>query len=358
MSIFSRYMARLFLKPFVFGLGLFAVLIFLGDMFDHMHQLMRTKASLWVILQYLWLEVPYWGIRTIPMATLLATLVAITGFVQSGEWLAVQACGFEAKTFWKPLLWCALGVTALSFVAQETILPVCFHRARQLLQRRIHPEGEWDLYSDITLVVGPEQFISAKEFKPSAGRLTRPVLDTLGPDGASDLLDAKLALWDEAAQRWVFHDGIERLSDRDGVKEKPFTEKTSNLSIPPRNLVPRTADPDEMSLRELLDYSRRMRRLGVPVTPLIVAAHAKTSYPFTNVVLCALGIPIALRLRRSPKAVSFCVAMVLSFFYLWVMELAKALGASGRLPPVAAAWSANVLFVLLAVWLFRRWQAE
>jgi len=82
-----------------------------------------------------------------------------------------------------------------------------------------------------------------------------------------------------------------------------------------------------MSLRELLDYSRRMRRLGVPVTPLIVAAHAKTSYPFTNVVLCALGIPIALRLRRSPKAVSFCVAMVLSFFYLWVMELAKALGA-------------------------------
>jgi len=356
-GIFWWYMVRRFLKPFLFGLGLFAVLIFLSDMFNNIHHLMRSQASIWVILQYLWLDIPYWGVRTIPMATLLATLVAITGFIQSGEWLAVQACGFETKTFWKPLLWCALGVTGLCFAAQETVLPICFHRARQIWRERIHPEWEAELYYNISVVAGPDRFISAKEFMPKRGRLERPLLDYVGPGGMARQLDARVALWDAAAQRWVFHHGVERRFGADRVEEAAFTEKVSDFDVAPRDLIPHTTDPDEMSLWELLRYSRRMRRLGVPVMALHVAAHAKAAYPFTNVVICALGIPIALRLRRSPKVVSFCVAMGLSFIYLWVIELGKALGVSGHLPPVAAAWSANLAFAGLAVWLIRRWEA-
>ena len=71
MKIFTRYMAQRFMAPFFMGLGLFALLIFLGDMFDKMGTLVRSKAGLLIILQYLWLEVPYWTVRVIPMATLL-----------------------------------------------------------------------------------------------------------------------------------------------------------------------------------------------------------------------------------------------------------------------------------------------
>ena len=130
------------------------------------------------------------------------------------------------------------------------------------------------------------------------------------------------------------------------------------MDLSPRTLIPRTVDPDEMSLLELLSYSRRMRRLGVPVTQLRVAAHAKLAYPFTNVILCALGIPIALRLRRSPMVVNFCVAMALSFLFLWFMELGKALGSGGYLPPMAAAWIPNLVFGAVAAWFIRRWAIQ
>ncbi|MDD5655639.1 MAG: LptF/LptG family permease [Elusimicrobia bacterium] len=356
LRIFTWYMVRRFFKPFFFGLGIFAVLIFLGDMFNKMHLLMKSSASLLVIMEYLWLEVPYWTVRTIPMATLLATLVAITGFMQSGEWLAVQSCGFQTKTFWRPLLGCAMGVTLLSFAAQETILPAAFQRAGRLWQERIHPEWEWDLFSDIALVAGPDHFISAREFKPSAGRLTRPLLDDFGPDGVAFQLDAKLALWDAAAKRWIFYDGVSRSFDQGRLRELPFRSKVSDFDVPPRSLIPRTTNPDEMSLRELLRYCKRRRLMGDSVTALKVAAHAKLAYPFVNLVICALGIPIALRLRRSPRVASFCVALALSFLYLWVIELGRALGAGGRLPPLAAAWSPNVVFAALAAVLLKKWE--
>ncbi|MCX5797144.1 MAG: LptF/LptG family permease [Elusimicrobia bacterium] len=355
MSIFSWYMVRRFSKPFLFGLGLFAVLIFLGDLFNKMHQLMKSHASLWIILQYLWLDVPYWGVRIIPMATLLATLVAITGFIQSGEWLAGQACGFESRTFWKPLVGCALAVTVLCFAAQETILPACYHRVRQLWEDRIYPEWDWDVFQGVAFVVGPERFVSAQTLFVKAGQLERPVLEDVGTDGVARQLDALKASWDASLGRWVFLDGVERIFDKGVMRETPFKRKVSELDLPPRTLVPKTVDPDEMSLLELLSYSRRMRRLGAPVTQLRVAAHAKVAYPFTNVIFCALGIPIAMRLRRSPMVVNFCVAMAISFLFLWFIELGKALGASGRLPPVAAAWTPNLVFGGLAAGFIKRW---
>lgn len=357
MRIFTRYMAARFFTPFLYGLGVFAILIFLGDMFDKMNHLVKSSASLGIILQYLWLEVPYWTVRVIPMASLLATLLAITGFIRSGEWLAVQSCGFRTHDFWKPLLWCSLLVTVLSFVAQETVLPACYNRARRLWRDVIHPEWEWDKYHDIALAGKEGQFIQAKLFNVKEGRMERPILEKVGAEGVERQLDAQEALWSQERGAWLFYRGVERRFNPGRVTEAPFTQLESDLRLPPRQLVTRTKSADEMSLLELLRYSSHMHHLGVSPRQFRVEAHAKLAYPFTNLILCALGIPVALRLRRSGKAVSFAVALVLSLFYLWVIELGKALGYGGRLPPAAAAWTANLVFGLASAWMLRRYDA-
>ena len=354
MRIFTRYMAGRFLKPFLFSLGLFALLIFLGDMFDKMHHLVKSKASIGTILQYLWLQVPYWAVRTIPMATLLATLTALTGFMQSGEWIAAQSSGIKTSEFWKPLLWCALGVTALSFLAQETILPACYQRSRRLWQDSIHPEWEWDKYFDIALVGAPGEFVQAKLFLPKDGLMERPLFEKVGPGGIERQLDATKALWDAPRGKWVFHDGVERVFKDGQLLEIPFTTLDSPLTAPPRNLIPRTRNPDEMSIGEIRRYAERIAHLGVPARNLEVAAHGKIAYPFSNLVICALGIPIALRLRRAPKVAVFCLALGVSFFYLWFIEIGRALGSSGTLPPAAAAWTANFVFGAAAATMLSR----
>lgn len=355
MSIFTRYMALRFLKPFFYGLALFAILIFLGDTFDKMNQIVKSKAPIWIILESLWLSVPYWAVRVIPMATLLATLVAIGGFVHSGEWLATQSVGLETKRFWTPILWCSVGVAALAFAAQETVSPAAWARSRRLWRERVHPEWEWTKYQNVALIGGPAQFVEARLFLPKEGKLERPTLETFGPKGVASQLDAKLALWSPSAGRWIFHAGVERLFGPEGVREKPFKIFYSDLRTAPLELVPRSANPDELTLREVRAQRRRVGRFGGSVRELELAAHAKLAYPLTSVVLCALGIPIALRLRRSSLVVSFCAALALSFLYLWFIEVGRALGVSGRVEPFVGAWFANAAFGALAVVLIRRW---
>jgi lipopolysaccharide export system permease protein len=342
-------------RPFAFGLGLFAVLIFLGDTFDKMNPIMRSRAPLLTILECLWLEVPYWAGRVIPMATLLATLVALTGFVQSGEWLATQSCGIRTRRFWLPVLACSLAVSVLAFVAQETVMPAAWARSRRLWREKVHPEWEWTKYQNVALLGDADQFIQAWQFLPKEGRLDRPVFETMGARGVERQLDAKYALWDASRSRWIFHDGVERVFGPHGAVEMPFETKESDLILPPLALVPRATSPDELTMREALAYARRVGRFGGSPREYEVAAMAKIAYPFTNLVICALGIPIALRLRKSSRVASFCAALALSFVFLWMMEVGRALGVSGRLSPLAAAWLANAGFGALALILIRRW---
>ncbi len=355
MTIFTRHMMGRFLKPFAYGLGLFAVLIFLGDTFDKMNYIVKSKASFPVIFECLWLSVPYWAVRVIPMATLLATLVAMSGFVQSGEWLATQACGLETRRFWMPILWSSVAVAVVAFAAQETVMPAAWARSRRLWHEQVHPEPEWRMYSDVVFALDDRLFVQCSLFLPQDGRMERPIMETLGPQGVVSQLDAKWADWDGVRKRWVFETGVERAFGPTGVVETSFEEKVSDLDSPPADLIPRPINPDEMSLREVRAYSKRVGRFGGSPREYEVAEQTKVAYPFANIVICALGIPIALRLRRSSRVISFCAALGLSFAYLWFMEIGRAMGVSGALPPWAAAWAADAFFGATAVVLIRRW---
>lgn len=356
MKVFTRYIAGRFVGPFLFGMGVFALLVFLGDLFDKMNKITTSPASAGVILEYLLLQAPYWTVRIIPVATLLAVLFAVSSFVRSGEFVAVQAAGFEAGKFFRPLLWMSVLVAVLTFIAQETFLPMCYARAMHLWHEKVHPEWEWDIFQNRVLPVGPDRLVSFKEFQVKAGTMKRPVLDDYGPKGLTRQLDANGARWDTGKRLWVFEDGVERTFDGLGAvsSERRFERLASDFSTPPKKLRPYKKQPDEMSFVELRRFIERLKGIGRPTHRERTGLHAKLAYPFTNLILCALGIPIALRLRTASRPVAFAAALVVSFFYLFVIEMGGTLGKTGRLPPFAAAWLANVVFGAVALWLLRR----
>jgi len=354
--IFTRYLGGLFMGPFLFGLGTFSLLVYLGHMFDRMNRLATSPASMPVIGAWLLLQLPYWTVRVIPIATLLAVLFSVTSFVRSGEFVAVQAAGVQAKRFFLPLLLFSAGIGAAGFAAQETILPACFARAQDLWRGEIAPDWKWDEYFDAVLVPAPDRFISTKRFVVKKGTLERPVMDDYGAAMLQRQVDARFALWDPRRGHWVFTEGVIRTFGPDGglASTESFDRLDSDLRVEPRAMVPLRKRPDEMSMREALAEARRLEGLGRASRRERTALHQKMAYPFTNIILCALGIPVALRLRRAKKPVAFGTALVVSFLYLWFMEMGWMLGKAGTLPPAAAAWAPHIIFGILAVVLYRK----
>ncbi|MBI4057318.1 MAG: LptF/LptG family permease [Elusimicrobia bacterium] len=355
MRIITRYIAVQFFKPFLYGMGLFSLLIFLADFFDHLNMLLRSQAPFHIIFQYEWLRVPFWAVQVIPVATLLATLISLGRLIRMGEWMAMEISGFHPRQLFKPLLLCSLGIVAFSFAAQEIILPACTRKLDRLYQQYIYKGPVRTHWEDVVLGAGPGKFLTAHVFDSHLGRMERVVADFYVDDTLARELDAIRAVWDGGRGIWIFERGVLRVFGEDNsVIEKPFQELISDITISPQNLIPEEKDPEGMSMRELLQHIRKLKRLGFSQRKEWVVFYKKLAYPFSNVLLCILGIPFAIKLRGGSRALNFGCAVGVAFLYWWLTSVGQAIGESGGLPPFVSSWIPNILFGLVGIYFLLR----
>ena len=108
-------------------------------------------------------------------------------------------------------------------------------------------------------------------------------------------------------------------------------------------------DPDEMAYADLADYVRRLEHGGLRAEKYQVQLHQKFAFPWINLIVVVMGAALAARLRNPNAALGFGISVSTAFFYVGLMRAGQALGQSGSVPPVLAAWFANGLLGIVAL---------
>jgi lipopolysaccharide export system permease protein len=167
--------------------------------------------------------------------------------------------------------------------------------------------------------------------------------------------DARRMRWREVDQSWELRDGVVREFEPGAAdRVQPFRELT--VKLPERMddfaQVPRA--PDVMNYVELRAYIGRLQDGGHKVGKYLVDLHAKLSYPFAHLIMALVGIPFALQSPRGGRVIGIALCIGLGLGYFLVHSAAVALARTDLLPPIIAAWSANVLFASLGLFLYLR----
>jgi len=91
-----------------------------------------------------------------------------------------------------------------------------------------------------------------------------------------------------------------------------------------------------------------LRRKGVDTSESAVDLHLKLALPAASLVMMLLAVPLASAgTRLTSFASSLGLGFGVGFSYFVLVAFARALGQSGALPAVVAAWAANLLFALV-----------
>jgi lipopolysaccharide export LptBFGC system permease protein LptF len=88
--------------------------------------------------------------------------------------------------------------------------------------------------------------------------------------------------------------------------------------------------------------------------PFLTQWHHRWAQPWVCLVVVLLGAPLGIVFTRRGVAGGVAVAVFLSAMMLFCTEVFLALGDSGYLPPLGAAWGTNILFTLIALLLLWR----
>jgi lipopolysaccharide export system permease protein len=124
------------------------------------------------------------------------------------------------------------------------------------------------------------------------------------------------------------------------------------LSRTPDDFQASVPDNEEMGYRQLRAIAQKLQSEGYDATRQRVDLSGRLANPFASVIMAFLGIPFALRKGRGTSlAVGISLSVGIGIAYHIIQAILIAFGYSGALPPMLAAWSANLLFGLLGVWL-------
>ena len=109
-----------------------------------------------------------------------------------------------------------------------------------------------------------------------------------------------------------------------------------------------------MAYEELAAYIDALERSGSDTRQLRVELALKVAFPFACFIIALFGAPLANSTRRGGASVSIGIALVTTLLFLTLIRIAEALGAGGALPPTAAAWLPNAIFLTAGIFFYRR----
>jgi len=352
MSILSRYIARKFWGPFIFIICIFAALIFLGDSIEKMRWVSLYSASVRMVLKYAFLTMPSLLVLVLPVACLLSALLVITDMINSGEWTACLAGGFTVRQIFMPLIACIAFAALLGFAFQEFIVPVMYKKAELTLNVKIKDNKNWkaNIKTDVTLRLDDRRVLFAKTVRPDEGLMQGMFIDIYDDNWAiTRQINAKNFRWDADARAWFFEDGFIRYFGKNAsVREKSFDRMPSDFSIPPGQIKLGKAEPEALSIRETLKRISFLRASGLSYYQELTFLNAKIAAPFAAVIMCLLGMPLAIALKRSSKLLNIVFAVAIGFSFWWIVSMMNSAGESGMINPVVAGWLPVTLFAFIA----------
>ena len=351
MNRLSFYISKKFWGPFFFALGVFAALVVLGDTFEKLKTLSNGHSTLGAILTYSMLTFPSWLTTVMPVACLLGAISVVSEMVANGEWTACVASGFAPRQLFKPVLGCILLVAAITMLIQEFVVPPFNIKAETVYYTRIKYRENFNLNTeaDVAMKIGNNQMLYAKLVDLEKGEMKDVSLDTYDANwNIASQVVAKRMVWNEEKGEWFFEEGTKRtFVDALDTKDKPFTQEISSFQIPPQEMSVSKTENKLLSIRDLTKRINFFQRMGLAHYSAETERQAKLAAPFVTLIMCLLGMPFAISMRRKSKILNIIASMVIAFTFWWLISMITSIGENGYINPFLAGWGPVIVFSIV-----------
>ncbi len=360
MSILTRYMFQEILKVFCLCLAGLMTVYLVVDFFEKIRKFIKYGAAPEEMALYFFYVAPHVAYQIAPVALLMATLLSLGVFLKNNEITAMRSCGVNLGRIALPYFGFAAAMAWVLLVFSALVVPNSLVRAdyvRTVLIEQKTPhrpftsERTWLQTNDQTL-------INIRSIAPNGATLEGVSLYQLGSRfELSQLTEAAEARYTERG--WVLRTGVQRTLFPDGrFVIRRFDERPLSLSHIPEDFNTwLSVKSQEMTLSELGAYAERLKRDGYGFARFLTDYHSRVAFPFVCVVMGIVGFALTLRQTGSRSigmAKGIGLALLIAFLYWTTHSVAVALGRSGVLMPVIAAWFANLLFVSFGSYLLLR----
>lgn len=361
MKILDKYIICQYLITFFFCLILFTAVVVVVDISEKAEDFSKANLSAYkIFIDYYVGFIPRIDAMLFPLFVFLSVILFTAKMAGRSEVIAVLSSGITYGRFIIPFLIGGGILSALLWVGYRYVVPVANKKWADFEARYVDVNSTASLSNssykrNIYFKLDKESYVGIRNYDTISKTGSGFFLQKFKNNVLVYNLRASNFNWDTARKKWNLQTVSERVIDTFGQKVTNQIEKQIVLNFKPIDLRRDDYLKDQMNTPDLNSFIEREKVRGSEMlSTLQVERYNRDAIPASVFILTVIGTVLASRKVRGGSGAHIAVGVVLSMLYILFTRFSVVFATKGSFSPLLAAWIPNIVFGILAIFLYRR----
>jgi lipopolysaccharide export system permease protein len=350
------YILLKFVGTFVYSLVVLLVISVVIDITEKVDNFMEHDLTMWFVFKEYYLGfIPYIAALLFPLFIFISVIFFTSKLAYRTEIIAILSSGVSFRRFLRPYWVGAVFFGVILWVANMWVVPNANKLRTGFENKYTSRQKAAQVLRGKTMRIDSTGYITFDYYDPNFKSGTDFTLQRIEEQDVVYRLRAERVVWDTAQNSWVLNVVTERIINGLQEQVRYLNDTTLTISVHPEELVEVKNMHEGMTAGELNEFLHREELRGAEgLSVYYVEKYRRTSAAFSVIILVLIGAIISSRKVRGGSGLHLALGIVISAFYILLMQFTTVFATKADLSPLIAAWIPNVLFGLLAVWLYLR----
>ena len=361
MKKIDKYIISKYLSTFFFCLLLFTVIVVVVDISEKTDDFVKSNLNAWQIFKEYYLGfIPRFDAMLFPLFVFISVIFFTSKMAGRSEIIAILSSGVSFRRFMLPYIVSAMFLSLLLWLGYRSLVPKAnekfgnFNKNYVDVNKGMHNKNTSYL-QNLYFRIDPVTYVGMRSYDNISKTGNGFFIDKFQNNKMLYNLRAGSIMWDTGSKKWKLSNVLERHID--SLKEKLV--KNSNLlmkyNFRPLDLRKDEYLKDQMPTRELDDFIKREKmRQSEGLSDLLVERYNRDAIPVSVFILTIIGASLASRRLRGGSGAHLALGVVISVSYILFSRFSVVFAIKGNFSPFLAAWTPNILFGLLAFYIYKK----
>ncbi len=349
---FDLYIVKNFLGTYLFAILLLMAIVIMFDVNEKLDAVLTAPLKD-TVFQYFMNFLPFIVSQFSPLFTFISVIFFTSRLADRSEIIAMLSSGISFRRLLMPYLFSATVIAILSYLLSAYVIPPA--NVQRIAYTNRWVKNKAVTYGDnIQMQVSPGVMAYISRYDNTTKTGYRFSLDQFDGKKLKSRLSAENIKYDTLG-RWHLNSYTMRRFN--GLKESMTTGATLDtmLNFEPRDFLISKNDEQTMTSPELRQYIDQQHARGVAgIMNFEVEYERRYAMTAAAFILTVIGLSLSSRKVRGGMGMNIGIGLLLSFSYILFMTVTSTFAVSGYTSARVAMWIPNILYTLIAIWLYRR----
>ena len=349
------YILKKFFTTFFFAIVLLTFITVVIDISEKADDFVKSGlSSVQIIRQYYFGFIPHIVSMLFPLFVFISVVFFTSKMAGRSEIVAILASGISFRRFLRPYAIGAIVLAVVLWLSYRYVTPAANKLRTTFQSKYIDNSRNTNNYrSTVYFRNDSTHYGQISYFDTATKRGSNFVLQKIVNNELKENLRAENLVWDTAKKKWKLEGVVLFKIDSGKQTITQEAQKYISLNFKPSELKKSEYTKDILKTPELTDLIEKETLRGAEgLNDLIVEKYHRDATPFSLLILTWIGVSIASRRARGGSGLHLAIGIIMAALFILTDRFATIFSTKGNFPPALAAWTPNMIFLIVAIYVF------